>query len=53
MGILKKVLAKVYADKVGEELRVQMSGQSKLDGVTVTKDVARLQVKSPRTNSDL
>lgn len=45
MDILKQVLAEVYKAKVGEDLRVQTSGQSKLDGVTVTKDVARLQVK--------
>lgn len=48
MQILKKMLAEVYKAKVGDPLRLQETGQAKLDGVTVTKDVARLQSREER-----
>jgi len=45
---VKAVLAEVYNAKVGDTLRVQTTGNEDLSGVTVTKDVARLQSREER-----
>jgi len=46
--ILQTCLSEVYMTKVGDPLAIQPTNIGKLDGVTVTKDVARLQSREER-----